>query len=797
MENTSTETKHTAGGVTNEATPLSDIFFATLRRWPWILLSLAVCIGLAVVYILRTPQVYTESAGILVKDDSKGKSVGIEDFADFGLFQSKSNIYNELTTLKSPDLMEEVVTRLKLDVNYFSRGRFHRNVAYGTDLPVTVSFGDIPDRSAVSFNLAVNAGGECRVTGLKIDCEDASRPDITSALGDTIAVDGVEMTVSRSPYYTDGEPVELMVSKVPLAKAVESYSGRLKVDMNEEKGTVLDLSFSDQSVQRADDVLNMLINVYNESWIHDKNQIAVSTSSFIDTRLAVIEAELGNVDSDISTFKSEHLTPDLQTASSMYMTRSENLAQQILALDIQLHMAQYIRSYLTAEGSRNQLLPANSGVDNAEIQTLIAEYNDRLLQRNSLVAKSSEKNPLVETLDAQLAAQRGAIIASVDNQITALNSQKRSLQGARASTTSKIASSPTQARYLLSVERQQKVKEALYLFLLQKREENEMSQAFTAYNTRIVNRPGPSGLPPTPNKRNILMVAFLLGLAIPFGVTYILETNNTRVRGRKDIEHLPMPFLGEIPAVPQGRKGRKGDKDSRDVRPLVIRQTGGDVVNEAFRVLRTNVQFMKGTSGGAEVVAVTSFNPGSGKSFITMNLAMTIALKGKRVLVIDGDMRHGSSSAYAGSPSRGLSNYLSDPRADISSDILKGFEVPSLDILPVGTVPPNPTELLETPRFAQLIDTLRPQYDYILIDCPPIEVVADAQIINAHVDRTFFIVRAGLLQRSMLPELERIYNGKKYRNLALILNGTDLAQSSYSYRYGYKYGYGYGNYYAK
>ncbi len=401
MESNATD-RLTQAGTADVQTPLSDIFFMTLRQWPWIVVSLAVCLGAAVFYILRTPSTYTRSAQILVKEDSKGKSLDMGDFADFGLFQSKTNIYNEVSTIVSPDLMREVVSRLNLDVNYLRDGTFHKNVAYGYDLPVTVGFVDSPDENGVSLRLELEPGDKARISELKYGDGRESDKTWEVAFGDTIDTPAGKLTVVRSGYYEvigDKASETFSVVKTPLSQAVESYNKRLKVEMSEEKGTVLRLSFTDQSVQRADDVLNTLINVYNESWIRDKNQIAVSTSNFINDRLGVIEGELGNVDSDISAYKSEHLIPDVQAASSLYMAENQTTAKQVLALGNQLQMARYVRSYLTNESSRNSLLPANSGIENGEIQALIAEYNERLLQRNSLAAKSSDKNPLVITLD--------------------------------------------------------------------------------------------------------------------------------------------------------------------------------------------------------------------------------------------------------------------------------------------------------------------------------------------------------------------------------------------------------------
>lgn len=775
--------------------PLSDIFFMTLHHWPWILLSVFICVGAAYIYLLRTPNVYTRSAEILIKDDTKGQSTGGEEFANLGLFQSNTNIQNEMTNLQAKDLMEEVVKRLGLDINYYHSGRFHDIVAYGYDLPVKLSVTGFPDEESFSMNLSVDKDGKVTIADLSVPERDGFSKSYNGKLNDTITTPIGKMVVSPSHNYRKGETVDLIVSKMPISVARDSYNARLSVAMSNEKGTVIKLTMADPSTQRADEVLNTLIGVYNENWIRDKNQIAVSTSNFINDRLGVIESELGNVDSDISSYKSANLVPDVEAAASMYMAQSQQTQAQILEVNNQLSMARYIRSYLTADGTHDQLLPANTGLQSTNVQSLIGEYNEKLLQRNSLVAKSSDKNPLVAQLDEQLGAQRQAIVRTIDNEIIALNTQLKSLRGSEAQTVSKLASNPTQAKNLLSTERQQKVKESLYLFLLQKREENELSQAFTAYNTRIVNKPGASGVPPTPNRRNILAIAFLVGLVIPFGVTYVRETNNTKVRGRKDVEHLAVPFLGEIPQDNKDSR-QKNKADKSEVNAIIVHEGRRDIINEAFRVLRTNVEFMCGSVQGCKVIALTSFNPGSGKSFISANLGMSIALKGKNVLIVDGDMRHGSTSAYVGSPAKGLSNYLSGGESDISDVIVKDGKCGSLFFLPVGAIPPNPTELLESPRFGELMKQLRDEFDYIIIDCPPIEVVADAQIIDQYADRTFFIVRAGLLERSMLPELDRLYDEKKYRNMAFILNGTSNEQGRYgyshSYRYGYGYGYGYG-----
>ena len=775
---------------------IQDLLYLCLARWKWFVLSLMVTIGVATVYLLRTPAVYTRTASVLIKEDSKGKSVSsdLESFSEFGLFQSGTNVNNELITFQSPALMTEVVKRLRLDMNYFVPGKFHRQVAYGLTLPVDVTINDLPENESAGFTLKIQPDGTLYLSDFIRNGTDLDEKDVKGSLLDSITTPLGKIIIHTTPNYVKGEAYTLYVGKSSLYNAVNSCSSNLSVSLNSEKASVIDLSFKDNSTQRAEDVLSMLISVYNENWVKDKNQIAVSTSMFINERLGVIERELGNVDEDISSYKSEHLLPDVQAVSSMYMAQSSEANAQILSLNNQLYMTRYIRNYLANDANRTQLLPANSGIESANIESQIAEYNKQLLQRNSLVANSSTENPLVVDMDQALASMRGAIIRSIDNQIVTLNSQIKSLRQTEQQTTSRIAANPTQAKYLLSVERQQKVKEALYLFLLQKREENELSQAFTAYNTRIVTPPHGSMLPTSPVHKNIFMVAFALGLLIPVVIIFMRENMNTRVRGRKDLENLTIPFIGEIPLFTRKKKGILGKKP-QEVKAVVVKEGNRDIINEAFRVLRTNLEFMTGKDKTSNVIIMTSFNPGSGKSFLTMNIAMSLAIKGKKVLVIDGDLRHASASSYIDSPDKGLSDYLGGRIDNLDEIIVPDPKHKSMDILPVGTIPPNPTELLFDERLKQTIDTVREQYDYVLIDCPPVELVADTQIIEKLADRTIFVVRAGLLERSMLSELEKIYDEKKYKNMSLILNGTEGSGGRYGYCYGYRYGYGSGYHY--
>jgi len=793
---------------------IKTLFYQCLSKWYWFVISVGLVLAGTVFYLLKTTPTYTRNAKLLVKSDSKGNSsADISEFSDLGVFSSSVNINNELKTIQSLDNMIDVVKRLNLDMNYSQDGLFHPVVLYDKNLPVTVEVIDAPDNMTAAFDLKLDKG-QATLTNFVRYGEDC-KGEVTAKLGDTVASPIGPLYVSKTDFYDKQKKELIHVSRSSILGAARQYKGKVNITLDGKNTDVLAISAEDIIVKRADDVINMLIAVYNGNWLKDKNQITVSTSQFINDRLQVIEQELGNVDSDISSYKSENLLPDVAAVSNMYLSQNSEASTRITELNNQLSITRYIRNYLTNETGTNQLLPVNSGINNSHIEGQIANYNTMMLRRNGLVANSSEQSPLVLDLDEQLAAMRQAIITSIDNQIATLNTQLANYQGTERMINARLAANPTQAKYLLSVERQQKVKESLYLYLLQKREENELSQAFTAYNTRIIEHPNGSGAPTKPRKSLILLVALVAGLAIPLVIILLHEYFNTTIRGRKDLEKLTMPFIGEIPmAYPEGEKknflqkvryfftSRKKKKEMQKEKEnqqgfgnvIVVEHGNRNAINEAFRVLRTNLEFMtKGNPTNA--IMVTSFNPSSGKSFITMNLAITLSIKNKKVLVVDGDLRHASLSAYIFSPKKGLANFLGGQEQDVHDVIVKSNDYPTLNYLPVGTIPPNPTELLETDLFGETIQQLRNEYDYLLIDCPPIDIVADPQIINNYVDRTIFVVRTGLLERSMIPEIEKLHTSHQFNNLSLILNGSATSDSRYGYHhYGYRYGYGHYGY---
>lgn len=773
---------------------IKEVLYLLIRKWYWILASVVLSLSCAVFYLLLTPPVYERTSDLLIKEDSKtgSLSANLEQSFGAGLFNSNINVNNEILSIKSPDNIYQAVKRMNFNVHYSEDGIFHDKVVYGNNLPLKVSFLSDTEDFVCSFVLKTAGKGKFSISEIMKNGEKLHEgSEITGELSKIVSTPLGSIMVEPAAFYDENKEIKLNVFKNTLLSETRNCKKTFSVELKEEKSSVVSLSFKDRSVTRAEDFLKTIIQVYNENWVEDKNKIAFNTSKFINERLIVIEKELGSVDENISSFKSTHLIPDLQAASGMYMAQSSEKKEQIFALNNQLYMSEYILDYLKDGKNDKKLLPVNSGISNINIESQIQEYNNMVLKRDNLVANSSESNPLVVTMDMSMASVKNAIIGSVENHIKILDEQIKALQTSEKQTISKIADNPGQAKYLISVERQQKVKEALYLFLLQKREENELSQTFTAYNTRVITSPGGSDFPCSPIKKNILLIAIVIGLFVPSLIIFLLENFNTKVRGKKDLDKLSVPFIGEIPLIEEQKSRFFRKKQKRTVKEILVKSGLRDVVNEAFRVLRTNIEFMTNRGQNSNVFIMTSFNPGSGKSFLAMNLAMSLAIKNKKVLVIDGDMRHASSSAYISSPKRGLSDYLAG-NTDSIKDILYAYENSKYyDVIPVGKLPPNPAELLFGQRLENLIKWAKENYDYVFVDCPPIEIVADTQIIGQYADRTIFVLRAGVVERDMLGELQKLYDENKFKNISLVLNGIKNEGG----RYGYKYGYGGGGSY--
>lgn len=779
---------------------LKDAIFIFIGHWRWFVLSLCLALGAAYYYLQLTPSVYRSTASVMIKADDKGGAATEELMTQLGLHSPSVNITNEIMSLRTLASTREVIDRLNLSVECYHPGAFHDNLAYGINLPVDIRFIDQDDTDYATFNLSLRADSTVTLSDMSLNGHPFDGT-LSMRLGQTVKTPMGTLSVNPSPYYVGGKTDRLNVTRRSMRETVTDFNRQISALQRDQKASIIDLAVEDVSRTRGEDILTTLIAVYNENWVRDRNRITSSTTDFIRERLAIIEGELGNVDSDISDYKSRNLMTDVGAAGGIaldQMTTSENEGREI---DNRLYMTRYLRNYLTDGLHEKEQLPANSGIGNPSIETQISAYNSLLLQRNNHLSVSSEQNPLVMDIDQKLQTMKQSIVGSLDNELTMLNTQRSAVSNVRSQAVGRLAANPQQAKYLLSVERQQKVKESLYLFLLQKREENELSQAFTAYNTRVIEHPSSNPVPVKPNIPVVIGLAGLAGLALPALILLLIESFNTSVRGRKDIEQLQAPFVGEIPQAQTKSKKKKGsvlrDKNGNEITDtesvLVVKEKGRNVMNEAFRVVRTNLEFILGFDEGHHVVMLTSMNPGSGKTFITANLSNALAIKGKKVVAVDLDLRRGSLSKYAGSPTTGVSNYLSGQVPDWHQTVCR---VDSVDIIPVGTIPPNPTELLFNPRFTRFIEALRNEYDYVFIDCPPVEIVADAAIISRYADMTLFVVRAHLLDRAFLPDIEKWYEERRFPNLSIILNGTHDEFSHYgNTRYGHhRYGYHYGHY---
>lgn len=800
----------------NSEGSITDMLLKCLVRWPWFIVSIVLFVSVAYFHVKRQEPVYQRDAAILIKSESRGgglRGANITLGADMGLFDNSSNVEDEMAAITSPTTVVEVVNRLKLYMNYKRPGRFHDVTLYGKNLPIAVDMLEVHPDSAAYLEVVLTKNGQVELTHfMKRGTEDFSV--CKGKVDDVINTPIGKVRVEATPAYAQldlEQDVVIKVTHISTESAIGIFSSRLRTQLASKQSSIIEMAYSDVSVQRADDCLKTLISVYNEMWLSDRNKMAISTSSFINERLLILEHELDTVDSRISNYKSSNLIPDLEAQSGLSLTNADLAEKAVVETANKIAILKFLKEHVEKDDG-TQLIPANTGIGVTSIEQQIAEYNKTMLNRNRIVANSSESNPIVQEMNQELTYLRGAILSSIKNQIKAFNSELASTRQLHEKSRRSLASNPQQNKHLLSISRQQGVKEALYLFLLQKREENELSQAFTATNTRIIQEPSGSSVPTAPQGMKILMIAFVIALAVPFGIIYLVDILDNTVRGRRDVESLMTPFSGEIPQLSRRRggfyrrvfnlvnrirlifTGKKKGLYSSDMIQLDVKPNSHNVINEAFRVVRGNLEFMN--SKDTKVFLITSANPGSGKTYISLNLAASFAVKKKRVLLVDLDLRKRSLSRRDKHEKQlGISDYLAG-HADSYHELIQKDYQPCLDLLRAGSMPPNPSEVLYSDRLGTMLQELRNEYDYIILDCPPVEVVTDVAIIAPYVDRTIFVVRAGVMLRSMLPEIDKMYVTKRFGEMCVLLNGTEggggrYGYSRYSYNYGYSYGYSY------
>ena len=756
-----------------------DLFMYLASQWKWFLLSILICGGIAWYNYARAPLVYFRSATVIIKDPSnKASTSGLDRFDNF---INKVNVANEILQFRSKKLMREVVQRVHADVSYQIKDGLRSNELYN-ESPVLVSLPDALPEQSFSFTMTLK---DAKTVTLSDFSGIEAKPSYEVALNDTVAIiEGMNVVVTATNYLRDSWlNTPIRVQKLPVESMVNYYKNALGIQQEEEEASILTLALKDSSPARAEDVLNTLITVYNEEAIKEKNQVAVNTANFINERLIIIERELGNVESNLESFKQRNQIVDIASSAGMYMTESQKYNADAMELETQLRLANFIKDYLTDPSKETDLIPSNTGISDMNIENQISLYNAAKLKRDHLIDDSSVNNPVVQELNNSLRAMKQSIIRAVDNMIVSLNVKRNDAQNREMRAQDRVTAIPTKERQMLSIERQQKIKEALYLFLLNKREENALSQAMADNNARVIDGAEGSNAPISPNRNRILLLGLLVGIALPGVVCLAILFMDIRVHGRKDIEGVTsVPYLGEIPL------DKEAMKDHRK-KVMAVKEQGDDIVSEAFRILRTNMAFLSKKDKPAQVITFTSFNIGAGKTFIARNLSMSLAYMKKRVVMVDLDIRKGTLSRHFGHYHVGVTNYLSDNTVKVD-DIIQHQE--GFDLIPAGILAPNPAELLMDNRLDELMNELRTRYDYIIADNVPVGLIADATIANRIADLTIFVVRAGKLDRRQLPDIEKLYQEKKLKNMALVLNGANPERHGYGYSYGYGYGYGYG-----
>lgn len=768
---------------------VADIFLYLMTKWQWFLLSVIIFMSLAWFKYEKAPRVYSRTATVYIKDPAnKTQSASLDRYDNF---INKVNVTNEIFRFRSKDLLSEVVKRTNADVSYTVPERLHTRELYGQS-PVIVSFiGENP--GAASFKITLKGDDVVYVS----DFSNGSK-DMAVTLRDTVSAGDLRFSVFPSNYYLKTMFNEgITVTKVPVPAMVGYYQANLGINQETSEASILNLTIKDSSPIRAGEVLNMLITVYNEQSIRDKNMVAINTANFISERLAIIESELGGVESDLEDFKrSNQIVTGLGESASQYSTESRQYGSDVSDLDNQIQMAQYVKEYLVDPSKETELIPANTGINSPAIESQISQYNALRLKRSKLIADGGEANPVVQEVNSSMLSLKQNIIRAVDNYITDLGVRRNDLKGRVDRAQVRMASIPTKERQMLSIERQQKIKEQLYLFLLNRREENAISQAMADNNAQVINSPDGPSSPISPSRNRILLLGFLIGMAIPAVIFLIAMFLDTKVHTKREIrEAVSVPFLGEIPLDRESIKRKK--KSGEPAIPVKSDPEG--IIAEAFSILRTNMNFIRHEGKPCQVITLTSFNESAGKTFVSSNLALSLAKTGKSVIIVDLDIRKATMSRIFNLNKIGITNYLADSEIKVDDLIQKDGLFGEIDLIPAGAVAPNPAELLMESRLDDLIAVLRERYDYILVDNVPVGIVADATISNRIADLTMFVGKAGVLDRRQLQDLEDIYLGKELTNLVFVFNGTSVHSLGYSHygygNYGYGYGYGYGKKY--
>lgn len=773
-----------------------------LFNWQWIALSVFICLCIGVVYLRYTLPIYQITAKILVKEDDTNMRAAnkIQAAANLGFVTNSDGFDNELEVLKSVSIAEGAVRDLKLYVNYKTEGRIKDRPMYGNN-PITVDLDPIHlDTLTNSIQLEVSRKGSVyTVEGeyLLPGAEDVSKFEKSGNLPMSIPtrVGTITMSLNREAKELMKEGRQLKVSIYNPSRVAEAYSKSMDVEALSKTTTIANLVHNDVIVERGIDYLNQVAVVYNRLANIDKNEIAVRTEQFINQRLEKINSELGSTDGKIESYKRSNNMVDLVATAGQAVTNTDETEKKLTETGTQLLLLESLKEYVDIPTNKYKTVPSNVGLTDPAATTLISQFNNIVLERNRLLSSASELSPNVVMLTTQLDELMGSIKRALDQAVKNSRIQRDALMRSYTKYSSQLSRSPEQERFLTEIGRQQEVKSSLYIMLLQKREENSISLAATADKGKLIDKPISLGKV-KPRGSIVMLIAFFLGLGLPFGILILREMLRFRIEGHEDVAKLTTrPIIADIAVANESAK-TKGE--------IVVRENRNDQMEEIFRGMRTNLQFMMKEK--QNVIMFTSSVSGEGKTFVAANLAVSFALLGKKVLLVGLDIRRPRLAALfqlVSDENKGITMLLtkSNPTAEeINSQIIPSGVNKNLDILTAGPVPPNPAELVSRNSLDMIFDYLKQEYDYVIVDTAPVGIVTDTLQIGRVADITVLVCRADYTEKAALAELSTLADNDKLPNMCVALNGIDMSKRKYGYAYGYgrygKYGRygGYGRY---
>ncbi|WP_288109590.1 GumC family protein [Bacteroides acidifaciens] len=778
-----------------EQVNIQEIFFRYLIHWPWFVVSVIVCVACAWGYLRLTTPVYNITATVLIKDEKKGggasMSSELEKMGLDGFVSSSNNVDNEIEVLRSKSLAREVVNNLGLFVTYMDEDRFPKRDLYRTS-PVLVSLtpqeaDKLPQTMEVGMSLQPvgTMDVQIRVGKKEYRKRFEKLPAVFPTDEGTVAFFANNDTLSpiRPESVIKERHITAYINR-PFAVA-KKYADFLSIVPTSKATSVVTVSLKNSNTQRGKDYIDKLLEMYNINANNDKNEVAQKTAEFIDERIGIISKELGSTEQDLENFKRSAGITDLSSEAQIALTGNAEYEKKRVENQTQINLVMDLQRYL--QGTEYEVLPSNVGLQDAGVAGAIDRYNEMVSERNRLLRTSTENNPAIVNLNASIRAMRGNIQTTLDATLKGLEITKTDLVREAGRYSRRISDAPTQERQFVSIARQQEIKSGLYLMLLQKREENAITLAATANNAKIIDEALADDSPVSPKRLMIYLAALIFGIGIPVGIIYLIGLTKFKIEGCEDVEKLTLlPIVGDIPLADE----KAGS--------IAVFENQNNLMSETFRNVRTSLQFM--LENGKNVILVTSTISGEGKSFISANLAISLSLLGKKVVIVGLDIRKpGLNKVFnISKKEHGITQFLTNPAINLM-DLVQPSDInKNLYILPGGTVPPNPTELLARDGLEKAVETLKKNFDYVILDTAPVGLVTDTLLIGRVADLSVYVCRADYTRKAEFTLINELAENNKLPNLCIAINGLDLQKKKYGYYYGYgKYGkyYGYGKRY--